>query len=333
MKALDIEITNAPQIEGLQFRKFTGESDFPKMIAVIEAASNADNEERSITLEDIKNDYAHLTHSDPSQDMIFAEVKGQTIAYSRCEAYQEESPNHRIYAHFVYIKPEWRDKGIEQVMIQWCETRLKNLASEHPQDSERFLQTFSTAQKTGFCHILEELGYHAARFGFEMSRPLEEIPSAELPEGIEARPAQKQHYRDIWNASIEAFRDHWGFAEPSEEDYISYKESKYFQPELWQVAWKDDQIAGSVLNYIDHDYNQKYNKKRGWTEEITTQRQWRRHGIARALIVRSMHMHKALGMTEVALGVDTNNPTGALKLYESLGYKQDKTFITYRKQI
>ncbi len=333
MKELEIEITNAPQIEGLKFRKFVGESDFPKMIAIIEAASRADDEERSITLEDIKNDYAHLTHSDPSQDMIFAEVKDQAIAYSRCESYQEENPNHRIYAHFVYIKPEWRDQGIEQVMIKWCETRLKTVASEQPRDSERFLQTFSTAQKTGFCQILEELGYHPARFGFEMSRPLEGIPSAELPEGIEARPAQEQHYRDIWNASIEAFRDHWGFAEPTEEDYISYKESKYFQPELWQVAWKDDQIVGSVLNYIDHDYNQKYGKKRGWTEEITTQRKWRRHGIARALIVRSMHMHKALGMTQVALGVDTNNPTGALKLYESLGYKQDKTFITYRKEI
>ena len=36
-------------------------------------------------------------------------------------------------------------------------------------------------------------------------------------------------------------------------------------------------------------------------------------------------------MTEVALGVDTNNPNGALKLYESLGYKAYKTLIVYRK--
>jgi ribosomal protein S18 acetylase RimI-like enzyme len=42
-------------------------------------------------------------------------------------------------------------------------------------------------------------------------------------------------------------------------------------------------------------------------------------------------MHKAQGMTEVGLGVDTQNPNGALKLYEYLGYKKDKTFINYRK--
>ena len=73
------------------------------------------------------------------------------------------------------------------------------------------------------------------------------------------------------------------------------------------------------------------NRKRGWTEEISTRRQWRRKGIAKALIVRSMHMHKANGMTEVGLGVDTQNPNGALQLYQSLGYKKERTSINFRK--
>ena len=46
-----------------------------------------------------------------------------------------------------------------------------------------------------------------------------------------------------------------------------------------------------------------------------------------------MQMHKALGMTEVALSVDTHNPTGALQLYQSLGYQAYKTMITYRKRL
>ena len=87
------------------------------------------------------------------------------------------------------------------------------------------------------------------------------------------------------------------------------------------------------MNYIDEDYNKKYNKQRGWTEEITTRKPWRRRGIAKALIVRSMHMHQAKGMTEVALGVDTDNPNGALKLYQSLGYEKERTWITFRKDM
>jgi ribosomal protein S18 acetylase RimI-like enzyme len=40
-----------------------------------------------------------------------------------------------------------------------------------------------------------------------------------------------------------------------------------------------------------------------------------------------------MGMTEAAHGVDTQNATGALQLYESLGYKAIKTYTTYRKAL
>jgi ribosomal protein S18 acetylase RimI-like enzyme len=166
-----------------------------------------------------------------------------------------------------------------------------------------------------------------------MSRPLDDIPAADLPDGIDARPVKPGEERKIWEASNEAFRDHWGYAEPKEEHYTAYASSKYFQPDLWQVAWDGNEVVSSVMNFINHDYNEKYGRQRGWTENISTRKPWRQCGIAKALIVRSMHMHKALGMTEVGLGVDTNNPNGALKLYQSLGYKKDKTFITYRKPL
>jgi len=326
-----LDITS--DIKGLKFRKFTGESDFPLMVNIVEVATEADKEDFAVTLESIKHDYQHLTNSDPHKDMIFAEINGQTVAYSRVQWWQEEDPNDRIYFHFVKILPAWRNKGIEEAMIQWCENRLQQIAQPHPQDSQRFFQTDSNDQNTRFAELIKNMGYEPIRYSISMSRPLEEIPQANLPDGIEVRRVDPQDVRKIWDASIEAFRDHWGFSMPKEEDFIGYKGSKYFQPDLWQVAWKGDQVVGSVMNYIDHDYNQKFNRQRGWTEEITTHRYWRRRGIARALIVRSMHMHKAKGMTEVALGVDTNNPTGALKLYQSLGYKKERSWTIYRKPL
>jgi len=333
MQAKEILLTNAPDIQGLRFRGFSGESDYQAMIAILEASTKADREERAITLVDLKHDYEHLTNSDPAKDMLFAEVNGEPIAYSRVEWWQEEDPNHRIYSLFVNLVPDWRDKGIEQAMIQWCQRRLIQTAAEHPHDSMRFFQTYSNGFKRRFNSMLESLGFEPARYFIEMSRSLENIPEADLPEGIEARPVLEQDQHAVWKASIEAFRDHWGFSEPTEEDYDSYKGSKYFQPELWQVAWDGDKIVSSVMNYIEKDYNKKFNKKRGWTENISTLKDWRRRGIAKALIVRSMHMHKAKGMTEVGLGVDTNNPNGALNLYQSLGYQKDKTMITYRKEM
>jgi ribosomal protein S18 acetylase RimI-like enzyme len=333
MKENKIILVNNPQIEGLIFRKFSGESDYPGIINILEEASNADYSTEAYTLADLRNDYAHLTNCDPYQDMIFAEINDETIAYCRTFWYQEEKPNDRIYFSVLNIKPEWRLQGIEQSMLNWCETHLRKIAEEHPQDSRRYLQIESNDKKTWFNQIIQSLAYQPARYGFGMSRPLDNIPQAKLPEGIEVRTAEEKDYRKIWDASIEAFRDHWGFSEPTEQDYQGYLSSKYFQPELWQVAWHGDQVVSSVLNYIDDDYNQKNNCLRGWTEQIATHRDYRCRGIAKALIVRSMHLHKAKGMTEVALGVDTQNPNGAFQLYESLGYKHEKTWITYRKEM
>lgn len=333
MKTKWIKLEDAPKVAGLRFRAFAGDSDYPKMITILSGAAQADQEEDVYTLENLRHDYSHLTHCDPATDMLFAEINGQTLAYCRATWHQETAPNDRIYTVVFNIHPAAREKGVEVPMLRWCEARLRAIAAEHPQDSTRYFQAFCSAQKTAYIKTLESLGYEPIRYNFEMSRSLENIPEAELPAGIEVRPVETADARKVWEASMEAFRDHWGFAEPEEEDFIAYQGSKYFQPELWQVAWDGDEIAGSVMNYIDHDYNQQLNRKRGWTEEISTRREWRRKGIAKALIVRSMHLHKAKGMTEVGLGVDTQNPNGALQLYQSLGYEKEKTSIIFRKAL
>jgi mycothiol synthase len=333
MKSKTIDLDDAPEIQGLRFRTFAGEDDFPGMYKIVEKAAIVDKEDHVATLEDIRHDYEHLSRSNPETDMIFAEIDGESVAYSRVGWYQEDDPNHRIYYHFVNIMPEWRYKGLETAMMKWCESRLLEVAADHPRDSKRFFQTYSDEEMSELNALLEALGYQRARYDFRMSRTLDDIPEAALPEGIEVRPVRMEDTFKIWQASMEAFLDHWGSTKPDKDEYESYRTSKYFQPDLWQVAWDGDEVVSSVMNYINHDYNAQANKSCGWTENISTRREWRRRGIARALIVRSMHMHKALGMTEVALGVDTENPNGALQLYQSLGYQTDRTRVTFRKEI
>jgi ribosomal protein S18 acetylase RimI-like enzyme len=76
-----------------------------------------------------------------------------------------------------------------------------------------------------------------------------------------------------------------------------------------------------VLNYVDREENLAFQRQRGYTEDISVRRPWRRRGLARALLTKSLAAHKGNGMTEAALGVDTKNPTGALRLYESVGFQ------------
>ena len=139
--------------------------------------------------------------------------------------------------------------------------------------------------------------------------------------------------RAIWDAMWEARRDHWGYVEPTEQDFERWISGRLFTPELWQVAWEGEQVAGMVLNRIDREQNEQYRRRRGYTQDVFVRRPWRRRGLARALLVRSIQMFRAMDMAETALGVDTQNPSGALRLYESLGYREIQRHTVYDKEM
>jgi len=327
-----IKLHNAPQIRGLKFRGFRGDEDFPKMLAVIDGSKDADGVERSNTLEEITNNYKHLTDCDPYTDMLFAEVNGEVVAYNRAFWYQEEN-GPRIYTVFGFLLPEWRRKGIGTAMLKWGEARLREIAAQHPHTEERFFQSWTDEGERGTIALLENQGYSAIRYGFEMVRDLSEpFPEAPMPEGLEVRPVKPEHRRAIWDADVEAFRDHWGYSPPKEDDFQRWLNDPLVDPSLFKIAWDGDEVAGMVQNFVNHNENEEYERQRGYTEGICVRRPWRKRGLAKSLIVQSMQMFKEMGMTETALGVDAENTSGALKLYKSCGYKVVKQSTTYRKK-
>ncbi len=327
-----VHIPEAPDIPGLVIRNFQGESDYPIMLGLINAAKAADHEEHFDTLEDMVNNYKHLTNCDPYRDVLIAEINGKPAAYSRVTWWIDEARGDYIYLSFGFMDPKWRRQGIGEAMLRHNQRRLREIAAAHPHEAEKFFESYASSFQEGTLAMLEKDGYTPVRRFYSMVRPdLENIPDLPLPEGIEVRPALPEHIRLVWDAFQEAFHDHWGYAEPQEEDYQGWVESKEFQPALWQIAWDGDQVAGMILNFINQGENREYNRKRGYTEGIAVRRPWRRRGLARALLARSLKMHRDLGMTEAALGVDTNNLSGANLLYESMGFKPVKIHITLRK--
>lgn len=330
------EISDGPVITGLRFRHFRGASDYPQMAVAIAASADADQVERVTTIEDIAHAYAHLTNCDPYQDMIIAEINGEIIGYSRGWWFAEERGPH-IYAFVGFLIPAWRRKGIGTVMLRWLENRLRLIADGHPSAQAKFFQTSITQYEVGLAAMVLREGYHPIRYHWQMVRPtLENLPDFPLPEGLELRPVLPEHYQAIWEASNEAFHDHWGFAQPSEEDYQDWLSDKtIFQPHLWQVAWDvaSNQIAGQVRTFIYHAQNEKYNRKCGFTEAISVRRPWRQRGLARALIARSLSVQKEQGMTESTLGVDSENLSGATRIYEDCGFQVVKRSTIYRKPL
>jgi ribosomal protein S18 acetylase RimI-like enzyme len=87
------------------------------------------------------------------------------------------------------------------------------------------------------------------------------------------------------------------------------------------------------MNFVWPEENEELGVARGWLEHISVRRPWRKRGLAGALIADSLQALKARGLTEGALGVDAENPSGALRLYESLGFRRHQTGIAFRKDL
>lgn len=329
-----IPVKNAPAISGLSFRGFAGESDYPKMLAVIEGSKHVDQVERTDSLEDVQRNYSHLTNSNAYTDMLFAEINGEVIGYNRVWWDKLNDDVTLTYACVGFLLPEWRRKGIGSAMFQHAEERLREIAAAHTGPEAKVFSMWANGTAEGWIALLEQQGYTAARYFFEMTRDINEpLPEAPMPPGLQMRPVMEADYRSVYEAHTEAFRDHWGFNESSFEQFMEWKEDPDFNPGLWKVAWDGDQIAGQVLNFVASAENKEYNRKRGYTEAISVRRPWRKHGLARALVVQSIAMFKEMGMDETALGVDAENPSGALGLYHGLGYKEVRRNMIYRKPL
>lgn len=339
VKVERIELPYAPDLPGLIFRHFRGKSDYQNILGMINASKQADQVDRTDSLEDIARYYEHLNNCDPYQDMIFAEVDGQTIAYGRGEWVVDEE-DRWLGFHIAFSHPDWRRKGIGTAMLRYMEKHLRDKSLELLDEGvineymPLYLEAFTSDTEIDKERLLNQAGYEPVRFAYSMVRPFSEpINITPMPDGLEIRTVKPEQFRQVWEADQEAFKDHWGYVEGTEVDYQRWLKDPLNDPELWRVAWDGDEVAGVVLNLLNEEENKEYNRLRGWTENISVRKPWRRQGLARALLTRSMQMFKDMGMDHAALGVDTQNTNGALNLYESVGFVVEKRHTTYWKDL
>jgi len=316
------------------FRSFAGKSDFARMADLLQAISVADAGGFWSTAEDIERDYQHLVNSKPETDMLMAaRAEGTLAAYARV-GWEVDDEGRQVFGFPFNIHPEARLVELNRHMLQWVAQRVAEIVAQSAVPGPKVLRAFlrNVETESVFEAALQAEGFQSVRFMNRMRRDLTEpIEMPVLPADLEVRLVTD--YRQLSRAIDEAFRDHCGHAPFTEENYQAWSTSPTFKPDLWHVAWDGDEIAGGVLNFIDEMANQKFNLQRGWTDPIFTRRVWRKRGLAKALLLRSLLMFKEMGMTEAMLGVDTQNSSGAFRLYESCGFKPVMRSVVYEKPI
>jgi mycothiol synthase len=321
-------------VPGLVVRGFRGEDDFPAMLRVYTAAHEADGVEEVTTLDDLRRNYANLVNCDPARDIFVAEVTGEVVAYARV-FWQELVDGGRSYENFGFVHPAWRRRGIGGALHRLNEDRLREIAAEHPEVDPKWLASESIDADAGCVALLSCDGYAPARYFYEMvAASMEGIVAPPMPDGLDLRPVSREQYRTIWDASAEAFRDHWGENEWTEAEWSRFEvEPQHADPRFWRVGWDGDQVAGAIVTTVPAEENERHGRSRVYVSMVSVRRRWRRRGLARALLASSLVGARDAGFTSASLGVDTDSPTGATDLYRSLGFEPQRTFTNWRKPL
>ncbi len=321
-----------PPIPGLALRHLCAPDDFAAMTEIANAARIAAGETFITTVADMANFYAHLSNCDTTRDVFTVWVGDELVGYGRC-TWWELLDGGRVYQPICFVAPAWQRRGIGTAMLRTLEARIGQIAAADPVASD-VLQTESDDGNVGQAALMAHAGYAPVRYAYLMVRPdLEDQDDAPLPSGLEIREVSPEHLRAIWDADQEAFEDHWGASQRSEEDWLEFSSNPHLDPTLWRIAWDGDQVAGQVRSFINAEENRRYGRRRGWVEHISVRRPWRHRGLARSLMAASFPLLRARGMTEGALGVDTENLSGALRIYESMGFSPVSRETVYRKPL
>jgi mycothiol synthase len=259
-------------------------------------------------------------------------VDDKPIAYG-WTTWVDSTDGVRDYSTRGHVHPAWRRRGIGTAILHRNEARLRRLAAEHGTDRPRFYSAFTPDSRLGAVALLRGQGYQPVRYFFDMVRPtLDGISVPDLPEGIEIRPvAGRDDMRKLFDGDVEAFLDHWGGFDATDEAFEQWLADPDYDPALFMVAWDGDQIAGAVVNAISEAENEALGRRRGLLDSVFVRRPWRGRGLAYALVMRSLELLRERGMTSAWLGVDADNPLGALRLYEKAGFAVDTRAAAYRK--
>ncbi len=262
---------------------------------------------------------------DLSKDaLLVLDDRGQIVGY---ECLLGLYPNGRSDTDG-YVHPDFAGRGIGTYLLRWADARARERFSELPILPHSYLQSTTFGNDPLSKRLFEAEGYFAVRHHWRMEIDLVEAPDpVEWPTGITVRayvPGQDEHA--IWEAMNEIFTEEWNYVVQPFEEWLAAKiTGDEADPSLFLLATEGEQIIGISRGM--------YRQDEGWIRTFGVRPAWRKRGIALALLHHSFGEFYRRGKTNVGLGVDSQNPTGATLFYERGGMHATLTFDTYQKDL
>lgn len=275
-------------------------------------------------LEQYSNDWLNPAFHPETDARVAVTSDGRIVAYADVQSHRPVRLRLELRVH-----PDYREQGIEERLLVLVEARAAELAQQAPTEERVIAQTWLHAGNLSGHAFLESQHYICNRHTWGMAIELQEAPEKpEWPQGITLRPfVSERDARAVFEADDEAFEDHWGHLPGNFENWYHRHigGNEQFDSSLWFIALEGEEIAGIALcTYYLQD---------GLVDILGVRRPWRRKGLGLALLRHAFGEFYARSTRKVILGVDSQNLTGATRLYERAGMHIELQYDTYEKEL
>ena len=322
-----------PVLPGATWRPLTPD-DAAALEASVEAARSADGGEEVRTRDDLLRELSDPRAPAATNTLALALPDGSLAGW----AIVNERFHGRL-ARRVFLDgsttPEMRGRGIGTRLLRWAIARGEETLIAQPADLPRYLEAFRDVTTSSAVGLHVSHGFAAVRHYMDMRRDLAvAVPAEPAVGGIRIVPYDATFAEAVRMAHNEAFADHWDTEPIRPEDWErDVVGDPHFRADLSFVALAGDEAVGYSANYCSEADWAASHVRDAWIGQLGVRRPWRGRGIATALLVRSMARFRDAAMEAASLGVDAQNPTGAVALYERVGFAVTRRFVRLRRPV
>ncbi|MEO8477198.1 MAG: GNAT family N-acetyltransferase, partial [Actinomycetota bacterium] len=243
------------------------------------------------------------------------------VAY--CEVVAKD-PSIQLFG-YAKVDPPHRRVGIGSYLVGWIESRA---VERVPWGVTVPLRNGHASPDVAAAALFEARGYEHVRSFWHMQRDLEVgYPAPPDPEGITIRFGTKgDDQRAAWAILEEAFKDHFGYEPFAYDEWLAmWSAFPGYDPTWVLLAFEGEEPVGVSMLLPSEDIV--------WVGELGVLAHWRGRGIGMALLQRSFAFIASEGYGHVRIGVDTENTTGATRLYERAGTTVRREYRVVERRI
>jgi len=308
-------------LEGLTVRPATIE-DLETVFELSYAYDMVQYGEEDLTLEDLRTFWSLPDVNLAEDERLVFDPSGQLVA----ALHMDQRFFTKFFAHLL-IRPGYDDQRLGLALLEVAETWARErMAKADPEARITLNAWIPSTDREGFA-LYQQAGFADVRRHWRMRIDLTEEPAAPVwPEGLALRPfVPERDARAVFEMVDVAFRDHWGSLP---HDFEQWKhltiERADFDPSLWFIACEGEQVAGGALCATGAI---------GWVDTLGILRPWRRRGLGLALLQHTFREFYRRGQRTIGLGVDSQNLTGAVRLYKRAGMYIARESISLEKEL